>query len=72
MKAHWARFIISLITMLIAMIIFMAMEFGWLSAALIGVSIVTGFSLSERVFRRLADPETIRLDLEERTRNQDL
>jgi hypothetical protein len=72
MKAHWARFVISLIAMLIAMIIFMEMEFGWLSAALIGVSLITGFSLSEMVFRRLADPATIRRDLEERVRNQHL
>jgi hypothetical protein len=72
MKAHWARFVISLIAMLIALITFMEMDVGWLSAGLIVISLISGFSLSEVVFRRLADPETIRRDLEERVRNQHL
>ena len=72
MKAHWARFVISLIAMLIALITFMTMDVGWLSAGLIVISLISGFSLSEAVFHRLADPETIRRDLEERVRNQHL
>ena len=72
MKAHWARFVISLIAMLIALITFMEMGVGWLSAAVIVISLMLGFSLSEAVFRRLADQETIRRDLEERVRNQHL
>jgi hypothetical protein len=72
MKAHWARFVISLIAMLIAVIIFMEMDVGWLSAALIVMTLISGFSLSEVVFRRLADQETIQRDLEERVRNQHL
>ena len=70
MKAHWARFVISLIAMLIALIIFMEMDVGWLSAGLIVIALTSGFSLSEAAFRRLADQETIRRDLEERVRNQ--
>jgi hypothetical protein len=72
MKAHWARFVISLIAMLIALIAFMAMDLGWLPAGLIAIALISGFSLSEVVFRRLADQETIRRDLEERVRNQHL
>jgi hypothetical protein len=72
MKAHWARFVISLIAMLIALIIFMEMDVGWLSAALIVITLISGFSLSEMVFRRLADQKTIQRDLEERVRNQHL
>ena len=72
MKAHWARFVISLIAMVIALIIFMAMDVGWRSAGLIAIALISGFSLSEVVFRRLADQETIRRDLEERVRNQHL
>jgi hypothetical protein len=72
MKAHWARFVISPIAMLIALIIFMEMDVGWLSAALIVITLISGFGLSEMVFRRLADQETIRRDLEERVRNQHL
>jgi uncharacterized membrane protein len=72
MKAQLARFVISLIAMLIALITFMEMGVGWLSAAVIVISLMLGFSLSEAVFRRLADQETIRRDLEERVRNQHL
>ena len=70
MKAQLARFVISLIAMLIALITFIEMDVGWLSAGLI--ALISGFSLSEAVFRRLADQETIRRDLEERVRNQHL
>jgi len=76
MKAQLARFVISLIAMLIAMLIalitFIEMDIGWLSAGLIVITLISGFSLSEAVFRRLADQETIRRDLEERVRNQHL
>ena len=56
--------------MLIALITFIEMDVGWLSAGLIVIALISGFSLSEAVFRRLADQETIRRDLEERVRNQ--
>jgi hypothetical protein len=69
MKAQLARFVIFQIAMLIALVIFMKMDVGWLSAALI---VISGLSLSDMVFRRLAGPETIRSDLEERVRNQHL
>ena len=64
MKAQLARFVISLIAMLIALITFIEMDIGWLSAGLIVIMLVSGLSLSEAVFRRLADQETIRRDLE--------
>jgi len=67
MAAQLARFVISLIAMLVALVIFIEMDAGWIAAALI---VISGFSLSEAVFRRLADQETIRRDLEERVRNQ--
>jgi hypothetical protein len=72
MKAHMARFAIFLTAMLIALITFLEMDVGWLSAALIATSLILGSCLSEAVFRRMADAETIRLDLEERVRNQHL
>jgi len=72
MKAHLTRLVISLIAMLIALIACMEMGVGWLFAAVIVISLMLGFSLSEAVFRRLADQETIRRDLEERVRNQHL
>jgi hypothetical protein len=55
MKAQLARFVISPIAMLIGLIIFIEMDAGWIAAALI---VISGFSLSEAVFRRLADQET--------------
>jgi hypothetical protein len=70
MKAQLARFVISMIAMLIALITFIEMDVGWLSAGLIVIALRSGFSLSEAVFRRLADQETIRRDLKERVRNQ--
>ncbi len=69
MTAQPAKFVISLIAMLIALIISIEMDAGWIPAALI---VISGFSLSEAAFRRLADQETIRRDLEERVRNQHL
>jgi hypothetical protein len=69
MKAQLARFVISLIAMLIGLVTYVEMDAGWIPAALI---VISGFSLSEAVFRRLADQETIRRDLEERVRNQHL
>ena len=69
MKAQLARFVISPIAMLIALITFIEMDVGWLSAGLIVIALISGFSLSEV---RLADQETIRRDLEERVRNQHL
>jgi len=69
MTAQLAGFVISLIAMLIGLVTFVEMDAGWIAAALI---VISGFSLSEAVFRRLADQETIRRDLEERVRNQHL
>jgi hypothetical protein len=71
MKAQLARFVIFQIAIPIALAIFMTVDVGWLSAALIVISVMAGLSLSGMAFRRLADPETIRLDLEERVRSQD-
>jgi hypothetical protein len=69
MKAQLARFVVSLIAMLLGLMAFMAMDAGWIPAAII---VMSGFGLSEAVFRRLADRKTIRDDLEERVRNQHL
>jgi hypothetical protein len=48
------------------------MDVGWLPAGLIVVSVIAGLSLGDLAFQRLADPETIQRDLEERVRNQHL
>jgi len=69
MKAQLARFVLSLIAMLLGLVAWMEMDTGWIPAALV---VIVGFGISEVVYRRLADPETIRSDLEERVRNQHL
>ena len=72
MKAQLARFVIFQIAMLIALVCFMTMDVGWLPAVLIVISVIAGLCLSDLAFHRLADPETIQRDLEERVRNQHL
>jgi hypothetical protein len=72
MKAQLARFVIFQIAMLIALVFFMTMDVGWLPAGLVVISLIAGLSLSGLAFHRLADPETIQRDLEERVRNQHL
>ena len=69
MKAQLARFVISLVAMLIGLITFLGLDAGWILA---GFIVISGFVGSEAVFRRLADQETIQRDLEERVRNQHL
>ena len=69
MRAQLARFVISLVAMFIGLITFLGLDAGWIPAAFI---VLLGFVISEAVFRRLADQETIQRDLEERVRNQHL
>jgi fatty acid desaturase len=72
MKAQIARFVISLIAMVVALIAFMGIGWGWTSLIAAGSILITGFTISEAVFRRLADHETYRSDLEDRVRNPPL
>ena len=68
MGAQLARFGISLVGFLGAFVIFMATDVGWLSIAACFVVVIVAFIVGEMVFRRLADPETRRRDLEERAK----
>jgi fatty acid desaturase len=72
MKAQVARFVISLISMIVALIAFMGMGAGWMPVVAAMVIVISGFIISEVVFRRLADHETYRRDLEDRVRNPPL
>ena len=69
MKAQMARFVISLTGMLLALIAFVGMGAGWMPVVASVVIVTAGFIISEVVFRRLADHETYRRDLEDRVRN---
>jgi uncharacterized membrane protein len=70
MNAQLARFVISLAGMLLGFVIFMTGGSGWMPVAASLLVILVGFSIAEAVFRRLADQETLRRDLEERTPNE--
>jgi hypothetical protein len=72
MKAQMARFVIAIAAMFIGLIVFMESGSGWLPVAASLLIVLIGCSIAEAVFRRLADHETIRRDLEERTRNPSL
>jgi hypothetical protein len=72
MKAQMARFVISLVAMAIGGVVFMVTRNGWVSLLAPGLIVAIGFLIAHSVFRRLADHETIRSDLEERVRNQHL
>ena len=67
-KPESVRFVICLIGIAAAAIIFLVTDFSWLPAALSIAVAVLSFAIAELVFRRLADPETVRRDLEERSR----
>jgi hypothetical protein len=69
MKAQLARLAITLVGLLGALVIFMSMSFGWLSIGACLAFAAAAFTVSEAVFRRLADTETRRRDLEDRVRN---
>jgi hypothetical protein len=69
MKAQIARLIISLTGMLIGLIAFLGLGAGWMPVVAGVVIVIIGFIISEMVFRRLADHETYRRDLEDRVRN---
>src|SRR5450631_255058 len=47
MKAQLARFVIFQIAMLIALVIFVTMDVGWLSAMLIVISVIAGLSFGD-------------------------
>jgi hypothetical protein len=68
--AHSARVLISLTGMVMGFIIFMTQGFGWVSIGASVSVLLLGGCIAEAVFRRVADHETIRRDLEDRTRNQ--
>lgn len=69
--AHAARLAIALITMALAGWSWLVLS-GWIAwAVFIGIALV-GSVVAAAVFRRLATPEIIRADLEDRVRNPPL
>ena len=69
MKPQTVRFWICAAGIAAAAIIFLVTDFDWLAAALSIAVAVLFFALAEIVVRKIADPETVRRDLEERSRD---
>jgi hypothetical protein len=69
MKAHAARFTIGLCFAALAVFSWLRLGSGWASWAALVVIFVIGSTLAEWAFRRLATPDTVRADLEDRVRN---
>jgi hypothetical protein len=68
MSAQGLRLAISLCAMAVALFAFMELP-GWAGVIAAGISVALGAGAAEVVFRRLADAETQRADLEDRVRN---
>ena len=69
MKAQIVRTLISAAGLLAALVLFMIPGPTWIRIVL-GIAFIVGAAVvAARAFRRLADPETRRRDLEDRLRN---
>jgi hypothetical protein len=69
MKAQAARFTIGFLTAVLAVSAWLKLGGGWASWIALVVIFVVGSTLAEWTFRKLATPQMIRADLEERVRN---
>ena len=69
MKAHAARFAIGLLFAALAVLLWLKLGGGWASWIALVVIFAIGSTLAEWTFRRLATPDLIRADLEDRVRN---
>jgi len=68
-KAQLARSAIALAGMAAALVVFMLWGDDWVPFAACVLAVAAGFLAAEIAFRRLADQETRRRDLEERARD---
>jgi hypothetical protein len=67
--AQLVRFAVALTSGVVAVLAFLKLSPGWAAwAALVGIFAIGG-SMAEWLFRRLASPQQIRDDLEDRVRN---
>jgi hypothetical protein len=69
MKAHAARLVIGLLFAALAVLLWLELGGGWASWIALVVIFAIGSTLAEWTFRRLATPDLIRADLEDRVRN---
>jgi hypothetical protein len=69
MLAHAMRFAVGLVAAVLAVLAYLKFGGGWASWILLLLIFVVGGSIAEWAFRRLATPEIVRADLEDRVRN---
>jgi hypothetical protein len=68
-KAQVVRFAIGILFALLAVFAWLRLGGGWASWTALIVIFIIGSTLAEWTFRRLATPDAIRDDLEDRVRN---
>jgi O-antigen ligase len=71
MMAQVLRFAIGLLTAVLAILAYLLLAGSWAAWAALLVIFIVGGCAAEWTFRKLATPETIRADLEDRVRNQE-
>jgi hypothetical protein len=69
MKAHVARFGVTLLSLALAAGVWLALLPSWTAWVAAPAVFLVGGVIAEAMFRRLATPEMIRADLEDRVRN---
>lgn len=69
MKAQVLRFAIGILFALVAVFAWLRLGGGWASWIALVVIFVIGTTLAEWIFHKLATPDAIRADLEDRVRN---
>jgi hypothetical protein len=69
MTAQIIRFAIGIAFALLAVLAWLRLDGGWASWIALVVIFIIGSTLAEWTFRRLATPDVIRDDLEDRVRN---
>ena len=68
-KAHWARLLIGLLGGALALYALLMLQPLWLGIAVFAVAMVVSSSAASAAFGRLATPDEVRADLEDRVRN---
>jgi len=68
MLAHVVRFAVGLLAAVLAVLAYLTLA-GWAWWIVPFIIFIVGSAIAEWLFRKLATPETIRADLEDRVRN---
>ena len=72
MTAPMLRFAVSVASMAVALAAFMLIRNPWAMLAAVAAAMLLGAIIGQAIYRRFADAETKRRDLEDRVRNESL